>query len=206
MNNRIKKFGLVLCSILLIYFIGGIFYSFIDKKDYKEKIIEVEDKLTIKGYDYILKENDSKNYETEFIKLKENLENKKIDYKEYAKSISKMFVIDLYSLDLKTNMYDVGGGEFIYPESVENYKLNVQNTLYKYMKDNSDGKRNQELPIVKNVEVKSIEETTYKIKENEYSGYKLNLDIEYIKDLESDKKAEIIVIKQNKYLYIVEKN
>jgi len=205
MKIKLKKISLIICILLLIYFIGGIIYSFTYKED-KKQILKVNNKLTIKGFKYILSNNDPKIYEEEFNILKKNLENKKIDYKEYAKSISKLFIIDLYSLNLKLNMYDVGGTDFIYPESVDNYKLNVQNTLYKYMKDNSNGKRKQELPEVKEVNIKNIEETKYKISDKEYDGYKINLDIEYIKDLEYDSTAELILIKENKYLYIVEKN
>ena len=201
-----KKIALVICVILFIYFVGGIVYSFIDKSSDKENK-KVDNGITIKGYDYILYENDPKIYADEFNKLKKNLESEKIDYNEYAKSISKMFVIDLYSLKLKTNMYDVGGTDFIYPSAIDNYKLNVQNTLYKYMKDNTDGKRKQELPEVKKVDIKEdIENTTYTIGEKEYEAYKINVDIEYVKDLEYDKKAELILIKDDKYIHIVEKN
>lgn len=204
---KIKKTALVFCIILFIYFIGGIIYSFIDKEDKaKKELAKVDNGITIKGYNYILYEDDPDIYKEEFEKLKENLESDKIDYEEYAKSISKMFIIDLYSLNLKKNMYDVGGVEFIYPDAVDNYKLNVQNTLYKYMEDNSEGKREQVLPEVKKATVKDIETTTYKISETEYDAYKINIDIEYIKDLEYDKEAELILIKDEKYIHIVEKN
>ena len=207
---KIKKTALVICLILFIYFIGGIIYNF-TRKEEKEVVNNnnnkiVDNAVTIKGYSYILYEDESTIYTDEFKKLKNNLEGKKIDYKEYAKSISKMFIIDLYSLNLKKNMYDVGGIDFIYPDSQDNYKLNVQNTLYKYMEDNSEGKRKQELPEVKNVKINEVEETTYKIKEKEYDAYKINVDIEYVKDLEYDKKAELILIKDGEYIHIVEKN
>lgn len=207
---KIKKTALVICLILFIYFIGGIIYNF-TRKEEKEVVNNnnnkiVDNAVTIKGYSYILYEDEPTIYTDEFKKLKNNLEGKKIDYKEYAKSISKMFIIDLYSLNLKKNMYDVGGIDFIYPDSQDNYKLNVQNTLYKYMEDNSEGKRKQELPEVKNVKINEVEETTYKIEEKEYDAYKINIDIEYVKDLEYDKKAELILIKDGEYIHIVEKN
>ena len=103
-------------------------------------------------------------------------------------------------------MYDVGGTEFIYPNVVDNYKLNVQNTLYKYMKNNEDGKRKQELPEVKSVTIESFEDTKFEMKKKEIDAYKVKINIEYIKDLEYDNKAEIVIIKEDKYLYIVEKN
>lgn len=202
-----KKFWLIICSIVLLYFIGGIVYVNLDRGSSSVKNNKNVDKgISIKGFDYILYEDDIDIYKDEFKKLKKNLESSNINYTEYAESISKMFVMDLYSLDAKKNMYDVGGVQFVYPDIRDNYKLNVSNTLYKYMKDNSDGKREQDLPMVKSVSIKNEDETKYKIGEEEFDGYKINLDIEYVKDLEYDKSAEIILVKKDKYLYIVEKN
>ena len=202
-----KKFWLIICSIVLLYFIGGIVYINLDRDSSNVKNNKNVDKgISIKGFDYILYEDDVDIYKDEFKKLKKNLESSNKNYTEYAESISKMFVMDLYSLDAKKNMYDVGGVQFVYPDIRYNYKLNVTNTLYKYMKDNSDGKREQDLPMVKSVSIKNEDETKYKIGEEEFSGYKINLDIEYVKDLEYDKSAEIILVKKDKYLYIVEKN
>ena len=199
-----KKIAIVVCTFLFIYFLGGVIYSFIEK-DKEENTPEIKIGDTIKNYNYILYENDTEIYSKEYKNLKKILESKEIDYKEYAIGISKLFLIDLYTLDNKKNKYDIGGIEFIYPNSVENYKLNVENTIYKYIIDNTNGKREQELPIVKNVELIDIEETEYKIDDNEFEAYNLNLNIEYEKDLEYDKRANIIIIKQDKNLYIVEK-
>lgn len=202
-----KKFWLIICSIALLYFIGGIVYINLGRDSSNVKNNKNVDKgISIKGFDYILYEDDIDIYKDEFKKLKKNLESSNINYTEYAESISKMFVMDLYSLEAKKNMYDVGGVQFVYPDIRDNYKLNVSNTLYKYMKDNSDGKREQDLPMVKSVSIKNEDETKYKIGEEEFDGYKINLDIEYVKDLEYDKSAEIILVKKDKYLYIVEKN
>lgn len=202
-----KKFWLIICSIALLYFIGGIVYINLDRNSSSVKNNKNLDKgISIKGFDYILYEDDIDIYKDEFKKLKKNLESSNINYTEYAESISEMFVMDLYSLEAKKNMYDVGGVQFVYPDIRDNYKLNVTNTLYKYMKDNSDGKREQDLPMVKSVSIKNEDETKYKIGEEEFDGYKINLDIEYVKDLEYDKSAEIILVKKDKYLYIVEKN
>ena len=199
-----KKIAIVVCTFLFIYFLGGVIYSFIEK-DKEENTPEIKIGDTIKNYNYILYENDTEIYSKEYKNLKKILESKEIDYKEYAIGISKLFLIDLYTLYNKKNKYDIGGIEFIYPNSVENYKLNVENTIYKYIIDNTNGKREQELPIVKNVELIDIEETEYKIDDNEFEAYNLNLNIEYEKDLEYDKRANIIIIKQDKNLYIVEK-
>lgn len=201
-----KKIGLILCIILFIYFIGGIVYSFSGASKKNNKNNNEKSIMQIKGYDYICLENESKLYKDEFKKLKNNLESDNIDYKEYAYSISKLFVIDLYTLNNKKNMYDVGGANFVYPLARDNYKLNVENTLYKYMEDNSDGDRKQKLPEVSNVTIVSDEEIEYEIGEEKFEAYKINIDITYVKDLKYDKKAEIILVKEDKYLYVVEKN
>ncbi len=197
-----KKKIIIICSILLLYCIGGIAFTFL-KKEFKTK---KDEGITMKRYNYVLFYKDMKIYKDEFMILKSNLESSNINYLDYAKSISKLFLIDLYSLNEKENVYDIGGTEFIYPSALENYKLNVANTLYKYMKDNSNGKREQELPTVSNVIVATPEETKYEIDKKEYDGYKISLDIEYEKDLGYDKKADLTLIRDKNYLYIVEKN
>ena len=204
-SNKNKQVLLTICLLVFIYFIGGIVFCSL-KKNISISKTKVDNGIQINGFEYILYESHPELYKNEFKVLKDNLESEEIDYQEYAKSISKMFIIDLYNLDNKKNMYDVGGVVFVYPDARENYKFNVTNTLYKYMKDNSDGKRNQKLPEVKSVNLIRCEDTKYTIGEEEFDGYKINIDIEYNEDLGYDKNAEIIIIKQDKYLYIVEKN
>ena len=204
--KKSKIILIVICVFIFIYLIGGVSYPYLKKKYGNTTKKEIKSTAQIKGFNYLLYDNDPIIYKNEFKLLKSNLESKKINYEEYAKSISKMFIIDLYNLNGKKNMYDIGGVEFVYPDAVENYKLNVTNTLYKYMKDNTDGKRKQELPIVKNVEINNFEDTKFTIGEEEFDGYKIKLNIEYEKDLGYDKEAEVIIVKKDKYLYVVEKD
>lgn len=203
MKNKI--IGLVICIMLFIYFFGGVIYNFVLDKS-KDNIKEVKSSNTIKGFEYLLYDDDLDIYKKEFEVLKKNLESKDIDYKEYANSISKMFIIKLYSLSNLDNKYDIKAKEFVYPEARENFELNIINTLNKYVEDNSDGKRKQVLPTVSGIEIENIEETKFKISEEEYDAYKINLNIKYVKDLGYDEKAELIIVKSDKYLYIVEKN
>ena len=117
-----------------------------------------------------------------------------------------MFIIKLYSLDNMNNKYDIKATEFIYPDARENFELNIINTLNKYIEDNSDGNRKQELPLVQEVIIENDEEFNFKIGEEEFDAYKINLSIKYKKDLGYDEKAELVIVKSDKYLYIVEKN
>ncbi len=199
-----KKVILFLCILIFVYAAGGTIYYIATREKKDDKPI-VTNKDTIKGYDYTLKSNATKLYEDEFKALKANLEGD-INYDEYAVSVAKLFVIDLYTINNKINKYDTGGASFVYPDGRDNYKLNVQDTIYKYVEDNTNGKRTQNLPEVSSVIVKDSKKDTYKIGDNSFEAYKINLEWSYVQDLGYDKTGEIILIKKDKNIYVVEKN
>lgn len=199
-----KKVILFLCILIFVYAAGGTIYYIATREKKDDKPI-VTNKDTIKGYDYTLKSNATKLYEDEFKTLKANLEGN-INYDEYAVSVAKLFIIDLYTINNKINKYDTGGVSFVYPDGRNNYKLNVQDTIYKYVEDNTDGKRTQNLPEVSSVIVKDSKKDTYKIGNNSFEAYKINLEWSYAQDLGYDKTGEIILIKKDKNIYVVEKN
>lgn len=199
-----KKIILFLCILIFVYAAGGTIYYIATREKKDDKPI-VTNKDTIKGYDYTLKSNATKLYEDEFKTLKANLEGD-INYDEYAVSVAKLFIIDLYTINNKINKYDTGGVSFVYPDGRNNYKLNVQDTIYKYVEDNTDGKRTQNLPEVSSVTVKDSKKDTYKIGNNSFEAYKINLEWSYVQDLGYDKTGEIILIKKDKNIYVVEKN
>ena len=198
-----KKVILFLCILIFVYAAGGTIYYIATREKKDDKPI-VTNKDTIKGYDYTLKSNATKLYEDEFEALKANLEGD-INYDEYAVSVAKLFVIDLYTINNKINKYDTGGASFVYPDGRDNYKLNVQDTIYKYVEDNTNGKRTQNLPEVSSVIVKDSKKDTYKIGDNSFEAYKINLEWSYVQDLGYDKTGEIILIKKDKNIYVVEK-
>lgn len=199
-----KKVILFLCILIFVYAAGGTIYYIATREKKDDKPI-VTNKDNIKGYDYTLKSNATKLYEDEFKTLKANLEGD-INYDEYAVSVAKLFVIDLYTINNKINKYDTGGASFVYPDGRDNYKLNVQDTIYKYVEDNTNGKRTQNLPEVSSVIVKDSKKDTYKIGDNSFEAYKINLEWSYVQDLGYDKTGEIILIKKDKNIYVVEKN
>ncbi len=199
-----KKVILFLCILIFVYAAGGTIYYIATREKKDDKPI-VTNKDTIKGYDYTLKSNATKLYEDEFKALKANLEGD-INYDEYAVSVAKLFVIDLYTINNKINKYDTGGASFVYPDGRDNYKLNVQDTIYKYVEDNTNGKRTQNLPEVSSVIVKDSKKDTYKIGDNSFEAYKINLEWSYVQDLGYDKTGEIILIKKDRNIYVVEKN
>lgn len=197
-----KKFILIILFMILIYSVGGIYYIEYVYKDNNEPV--VKNLVEIEGYPYSLKSNASKLYIDEFNILKDNLENN-YNEEEYIKSISKLYIIDLYSLKNKLNKYDINV-DFIYPDIVSNYRLNIENTLYKYLENNSDGNRNQELPVVSNVIIDEILDEKYSLNKENVPCKKVKVTIEYENDLGYDKSGTITLAKQDKYYYIVEYN
>jgi hypothetical protein len=199
-----KRKVIIILIVVLILALGSVAaYKIMHQKKEEPKITKSLD--TIKGFDYKLEDRDKEIYKTEFKKLKENLEGKSINYEDYAKSIAKMFIIDLYTIDNKINKYDIGGEEFVHPDALENYKLNVKDTLYKYVDDNTYSDRDQELPEVTEIKIDDFKTDTYKIKDEETDCYLVTLSWKYKTDLKYDDKALITIVKKDKKLYVVEK-
>lgn len=158
---------------------------------------------SIELYGYTLSKNDTEIYKTYFKELSKVLNEKTIDYTEYAKLISKLFVIDLYTLDNKLASTDIGGLEFLHKDLKDIFKENMGSTLYNFVESNIDGKRTQELPIVKDVNVSDVFETKYTYNKTEYDAYIVSTDITYEKDLGYPKSMKLTIIKDNNILYIV---
>ena len=195
-----KKLIIVLLILVIIYSVGGIAYYYMSKTT-KPVIKNIS---SIKHYPYNLKSNATKLMKDEFKILKDNLESDNIDEESYAASIAKLFIIDLYTINNKINKYDIET-QYIYPDAIDNYKLNVTNTLYKYVESNEKGKRTQKLPEVTKVTIENQEAIEFEINKAKYNGYKINVVINYIEDLDYDNTSEITVIKKDNIYYIAEK-
>lgn len=194
------KYPLIAIGVIMLVLIGLISFKTFFNSDISEvKVID-----NISDYSYTLDERDTEYMKSVYNELKSVLKEKDIDEEKYASNLAKLFVIDLFTLDNKINKYDVASLEYVYPENIENFKLNVENTLYKAIEDNTYGKRNQDLPIVKMVDVIDVKEDSFLIKEEEVSSYVVSLNIEYEHDLGYDKEATVTVIKSDKKMYVVE--
>lgn len=198
-KDRIITVVFIILGILLISIIGYIIY--------KDFIKKTEENLVIKNlelYGYTLQESDTEIYKNEFDNLTKILNQKEIDFDEYAKSISKLYIIDFYTLQNKISNTDIGGLEFIYPDILDNFKLKAKNTIYKYIEVNYDGKRVQSLPEVSEVTINNVEKGTYKINEEEFESYVLDISWKYKEDLGYQTSAKLSLIKDNNKLYIIE--
>lgn len=195
--KKIDKMKKILRILILIFIFFIVFYSFIfvlPKR--KNTTAKEEDKIM----DYKLYDRDTELYKEIFLKLKEELSKEEIDYNKYAEYISELFIVDLYTLENKNDKNDVGGKMYVYDSIKDNFILNASDTLYKYI-----GLLN-ELPKVNSIELVDLFNEKYNIKDKEYDSYVVNLRWTYEKDLGYDKEGSVIVILENKKLYIVEKN
>lgn len=201
-----KKILIVLLGLIFLYCIGGVVYSvLISQKDNSNN--ETNTLIKIDGYDYFIDEKrESSLYINEFKNLKDNLESDEINIDEYIKSIAKLYIIDLYSLNSKNNKYDVTSTQYVKEEISENFKLKVSETIYKYIEDNSDNLRKQELPQVSEVVIKSVDPISYQLNENLLSAYKVNLEWLYEKDLGYDTSANLILINDNDMVSVLEES
>lgn len=189
----------VLTASLIAFFIIN------DRENKKEedKPNEVVELDSIPNFKYVLEDRDTELYKETFEELRKVLIADTIDYAEYAKLLTKLYIIDLYTIDNKMNQYDVGSLDFILESAKESFDLKVKDTLYKYVEDNSYGKRNQELPIVSSIETENAISETIKVGEETYEGYTIEVTWNYEKDLGYDTKAKVSLARIEDKLYIV---
>ena len=188
-----KGIKIIIIFLLIVGALVLLYYNFFNKNN---KVDEVFIADSIIDYDYTLYSNKSDLYKSNFKVLKNILSNKSVNYEEYAKTISKLFVIDFYSLDDKITNTDVGGVVFIHPSIRENFILKAEDTIYKSIISNLDGKRVQVLPEVKDVEV-----IDFKSEDNKYFS---TIKIKYIKDLDYPKEVRVVMVIEDNKIFIVE--
>lgn len=159
---------------------------------------------TIKEYNYTLDENDSAYFKKEFKNLKKELASKKVDEKKYAELVSKLFVIDFFSLNSAINKNDVGGKQFVYIDYQDSFLKFAKDGIYKYVENNIYGERKQTLPSVKLVEIDEVKQdkVTFKNGVTDEEAYLVTLTITYDKDLEYQNKASLTLVHNDKKLEI----
>ena len=154
----IKKLLILLLIVALI--IGGfIGYQKFFKKDTTKKV-KVVDSIKNDNVDYVVNEHDSKLFKKTFEELKKVLNAKKVDNKKYAETISKLFVIDFFTLRNKTSKNDVGGVQFVFDGYRTTFVEYARDGIYKQVLANDGGQINNSLPTVKSVTVNSVEEVS----------------------------------------------
>lgn len=194
-----KKIARIFVILIFLVMIAFFLFKIFNKKGSEEEKVEVID--NIESYGYSLDDNETAYYKELFNELKEILNEDSVDEKEYAKSISKLFVADFYNLDNKVSKNDVGGIQFVYEDYREDFKKYATESVYHYIKAND--KKKEELPIITKVEVTDIDTETFKYGEkSDTKAYKTNVKVSYKKDLGYPSEVELILIHKDKKLEI----
>lgn len=197
-----KKIFFVIILIVLICGCGLFAIKKFSKKSTPTQQVEVVD--TIDNFDYVLNDNETKYYNELFNSLKELLSTDNYEEEEYAKIIGKLFLTDFYDLESKVMKSDVGGTQFVYSEYRNDFEMGAIDTVYKFVESNVYGDRKQDLPTVKEVEVKDVTTKSYKsdmISDN--NAYYLDMSISYNKDLGYPKNILLTLVHSEDKLEIV---
>ena len=201
MKKKFKRLIMIFIVIAILLIISFLVYKLLKNNNTNDNIKVVD---SIEKYGYNLDDRDSALMKSKYEELKKVLNSDEIDYEEYAKILAELFIIDLFTLNNKINKYDVGSAEYVYPDSIENFKLNVEDTIYKHMENNSDGKRKQDLPEVSGSNITAINTGEFLIDEENYDSFIVELNWDYVKDLGYDDNATITLINLDNKLYVVE--
>ena len=189
--------ALVLGIILVIFIVWYFFF--------REKPIVVTVVSEINDYNYYLDSNETRIYKKYYRELEKELEDNKIDEENYAKLVSKLFIIDFYTLTNKLTNKDIGGIQFIHSNLQEQFSTSASSTIYKYLKSNLTGNRRQKLPEVNKVEIIGLEKIKYdKSNYIDDSAYKVILKISYVRDYDYPEEVSLILVHENNKLAIIE--
>ena len=202
MKNK-KKLKYIFILVLIVLFIL-LFIGIKNIYDTLSNNTQVKTLMTIDKYGYTLNENDSPYFKKLFESLKANLESDEPDEEEYAKVMSKLFVTDFYSLKYAISKSDVGGIQFVYSSYQSSFTTKAKDTVYAYVKSNVYGKRKQDLPNIKSIEIDNIEQKEYEgdtISDDE--AYYVDLKITYDQDLDYPEEVSLVLVHSNDKLEIV---
>lgn len=205
LKRKPKKLLIVLIMLFLAIILSvGAYFIFFNKEEVKEaKVVSKIDE-----YGYTLKSTKSDAYKKLFADLKVVLSEKNVDNKKYVKLITKMFIVDFYSLSDRIAKTDVGGTDFVHEDALENFIINAEDTFYKYVESNIYGQRDQKLPTVDKITIESVEQEEYSYSDTiDEEAYKVKASWTY-KDEKIAKgyqdEATFIFVHQDKKLVLVE--
>ena len=207
-NNKKKLIIFVLVLILAVALV--VFALNNGKKDSvdegKKKVVVDE----IKEFSNTVAKSDTKLFKDTFKELKTELSKKEVDNKNYASLVSKLFVIDFYTLSNKSNVNDVGAVQFVYSGYTTDFVEYARKGMYKQVKSNLDNNRQQELPEVATVTIESIDEVVpSSILEHEAfknvteaNAYEVKINWTYTKSNDFQTSATMLIVKDGDKLSV----
>lgn len=185
--NNIISIAIIVSLILLVILVGSVIVKL------KSEVKETATIDTIENYHYILTDNDTDYFKKTFKELKQVLK-EEVNEEEYAKTISKLFIIDFYSLSTSVNKNDVGGVQFVKEDYRDTFIKIAKDSIYNSVENNIYGDRKQKLPTVTNVEVTNISK--------EKDDYIVTASITYEENMGYANEVEINIIKRDNILEI----
>ena len=196
------KVILVIAILLIVAGLGFIAYESVKPKAVRKATVENE----IKEYGYTLKSTRNDRYKEMFQELQDILSKENVDEKAYLEQISKMFIMDFYTLDDKLANTDVGGIDFVHTNAKTNFLEKSEDTVYKYVENDIYGNRDQKLPEVTEVTVDNIENIEYTIGTDfsDDSAYQVEVSIKYKEDMDYPTKATLTFVHEDNKLSLVE--
>ena len=198
------KVGMMLIAILIILVsMIGISKIFLKKDTESKPKVETKIISNIEKYGYTLDDRDTKYMKETFKELESVLNAEEINEEEYAKILSKLFIIDFYTLSNKINKYDVGSLEYILNDKREMFKSKAMDTIYSDIYDNTYKDRVQELPEITKVEIVDFKEEEIEINKETIESYKVTMHFTYKKELGYDKEGTLNLVKNNNKLEVV---
>lgn len=196
----------ILISILVaIVIVTSVLLAFnLLNKEEKEPVKEKEVAESLDEYGYTLDRYASSNYKELYKSLKELLNTKEYDEREYAKLVAQLFTSDLFTISNKISSSDIGGLQFVYSDFKNDFIKIAQNSLYNNVESDLYDNRTQELPTVIMVNVKEVTNDTFKYKEIIFeNAYYISLNITYEKDLGYASDFNVVLVKNNNKLEVV---
>lgn len=205
---KIKKNVLIIGSIVaLVIIIILVSIILINKSSSNDKKVEkVENKvIELENYDYYLHGNATSYEESLAKELKKILSSDSVNFEEYAKTITKMFVSDLFTLNNKNTSSDITSSQYVYIDYQETFKTKIKNTMYANIEIDLDGKRNQDLPEVTNVTINNITNNSFSYNNEvlDDKAYYISVSIEYNKNLGYPTEYEVVLVRNDKLLQVV---
>ena len=193
--------GIVVLLLLICFIVYIIKDNNNSNEDVPTNSVQKVDQM--ENYDYYLDDNATEYYKKLYDELKVILNSNEINEEEYAKIISKLFITDLFTLDNKITSSDIGGLQFVHSDFKDNFVNIAKTTLYSSVESNIYGDRNQSLPVVSNVQINSITESTFNYGGIDHNSYVINVDISYYTDLGYPTSYTLTLIKNDKYFQVV---
>lgn len=203
LKKKVKRFLIILLIVIVAAVGGFVFYEMTNTSKVTIKKATVLNE--IKEYGYTLKSNKSKAYKKEFANLATILNSDSVDEEAYLKSITKLFILDFYTLSDKVANTDVGGVDFIHTDAKTNFLEKAEDTIYKYVENNMYGGRHQSLPTVQDVTVEDIQNVSFTLnQETDTNAYQVTVSWTYTEENDYQNKATLTFAHEGKKLSLVE--